>query len=891
MEQQHYKWHQASLDAVLQEQNTNAACGLSHKAARSRYRKGGPNTLFDAQKESELLFWGRFFKDPSLILFLSVCLLAIFFSEIGAALAALGFFLAGCLLLWLIRNQQQKDEKRIDAFRMPSVAVLREGKKRIISARRVVPGDILFLEKGDIVPCDCRLLEAQNLFVNTLMPNPNGAPAWIRQSKRADLCYPYGASVFAPFCENMLYGGSQILQGYALAIAVEIGERTFLGAMEGFAIPSDGDAGGKNQTLAGLRKWLRLYSLLQYFLLIPMALLGVFFAPEGQGILHILLSLSALFAVSSQSFLTLLFQIVIRQTAHDCFFAFPRENKTLIKSETAVEKLSEVTDLIVLGHGGISDSKKHLLRCATGSGVLSLKEDSGFSLESLCEALLIRQRAQKNPVDLENNEPASDLVLRELLQHCNFDEEALDVRLVSADSVSSEKGRQILFVKTKESAFSLHFSEKVALLDLCDAYDDCGTARFFSPEQKSALHRFSASALCDGCELLFVSKQVGNRLIFLGVLAIREEIQSVLPSVLEEYRQSKVRVSFFLFGDPSAEEDYARTAKLPSSVCRKSEDPSVSLWDSFGKRRVFLGYSGQEVLTLIRTLRKQGSVVAVLGDRFEDLALLRAASVSIACLSMPEKEASIFAGELSGPSVIRRYADILVSQASRFGGGLAALLQALASCRSTQRKNRSVFQFLFFSQIFRWVLLFLGLCVGVGAPSGTLLMQVGWLLELLSVLWLSSLSLPQKRLRRSLPFAFEEMEKTMLFGAVWISVLASGLLFAALTVFLSLIGFWNDNDGIVFLAYTLLIFSLSTAYRFALPCVERISGKAFVLPLLWFALLAAGNCLVAIFFPSAAIFVGLPLWSKKAPAFLLLVPVAFWILFFLFSKKKKRTAK
>ena len=891
MDQQSYKWHQSPIDAILQKLNTDAACGLSHKAARSRYRKNGSNTLFDLKKKSEVLYWGDFFRDPSLIFFLCACVLTFFFSEVGVALSALGFFLIGFIILLWIRNQRKADEKKIESFRMPIANVIRDGKRRRILASRVVVGDILLLKRGDIVPCDCRLIEGQEIVVDTLLPDENGTVTWQSHPKQADLIYPYGTTIFAPFCENMLYGGSRIKSGLALAVAVEIGENSFLGAMEDFVIPAEKAEQRRTGQHAAIKEFLRRYTLIQYFSLIPLALWGIFLAPSNQSVLYVVLSLSALLAIGSQTLLSFFFQTVENQAEHTCLHSSVPENRAILKSDGVADRLSRITDVVVLGHSAISDQREHLLRCALGSGSVSLHgEGDVFALQSLCEAMLIREYAQtKGAVSDLGTTTQDDLVLQDLLKYSAFDREALSVRLSNAEIVSEGKHTQTILVNTKEVSFFLHFSENINVIDSCQGYDDCGVARVFSLEQKSELKEFFAAAEADGCRLLSVCKQIGQRLIFVGTLALREEIQSVLPSVLEEYRQSNLRISFFLFGDRTRELRYAHAAKLPSRVC--CNDASVTLLDSYASNRVFLGFSRKEILTVIGELQKQGRRVAVVGDDFSDLPLLNASSVSVGCTfsAVEESLSAILTEEES--SAVRRSVDLLIPKASRFGGGVSALLRAIGACREVHHRTGSVFKFLLVSQLLSALILILGLCTGNGLLSAGLLMQSGMVLTPMAILWLLSIPIPQRRLRKHFFFRFADMKAMLLSRDVLGSVLGTGGVFLLIVAPLRLLGVWNAAEGLAFVFGSLILLPVAVLLWSGQALGKRRIRKRDLLLLLLPISLIVLEGLFALLLPKIAIASGFVTWSIGTALAVPVLPLAFFGLIWIFLRKKDRTAK
>ena len=71
MEQRNVRWHQMSAEATAAELHTDAACGLSRKAAWSRLKKIGSNTLFEGtEREERSVTMRRLWLDPALLLFL-----------------------------------------------------------------------------------------------------------------------------------------------------------------------------------------------------------------------------------------------------------------------------------------------------------------------------------------------------------------------------------------------------------------------------------------------------------------------------------------------------------------------------------------------------------------------------------------------------------------------------------------------------------------------------------------------------------------------------------------------------------------------------------------------------------------------------------------------------
>ena len=192
--------------------HTNTACGLSRKAARSRCRKLGANTLFDGEKIGWFSVWKPMLTDPSMLLFLFSVLLSLFISQLISFLAAFAAFVCVFVCTFRLMKKVKTVHQTISYYRVPTVCVLREGRVFELSARKIVPGDIVLLQKGDIVPADCRVIDTDGEVCTRLFyRDGTGKRAALEQIKNAETVYSYDSRVIAPNCENILYGKSEII--------------------------------------------------------------------------------------------------------------------------------------------------------------------------------------------------------------------------------------------------------------------------------------------------------------------------------------------------------------------------------------------------------------------------------------------------------------------------------------------------------------------------------------------------------------------------------------------------------------------------------------------------------------------------------------------------------
>ena len=113
------------------------------------------------------------------------------------------------------------------------IKVIRSGKLYTTDARNVLPGDLVILSEGDVCPADVRLIEGSRVRVSQYVFYRQTDCERVSVQKSGDMLYQPGQDVFNPDCENIVYAGSVIEQGFAKGIAVETGRHTYVGASNG----------------------------------------------------------------------------------------------------------------------------------------------------------------------------------------------------------------------------------------------------------------------------------------------------------------------------------------------------------------------------------------------------------------------------------------------------------------------------------------------------------------------------------------------------------------------------------------------------------------------------------------------------------------------------------
>ena len=139
--------------------------GMSSEQARERLSQHGPNQLESPTKPSPLkIFIGKF-KDYMVLVLIFAAIISFIAGETTNAYVILGIVVLVAIIGFV---QEFKAEKAMEALRemvAPEADVIRDGQMSTIPAADLVPGDVVFLEAGDKVPADGRILEVTSLQV------------------------------------------------------------------------------------------------------------------------------------------------------------------------------------------------------------------------------------------------------------------------------------------------------------------------------------------------------------------------------------------------------------------------------------------------------------------------------------------------------------------------------------------------------------------------------------------------------------------------------------------------------------------------------------------------------------------------------------------------------
>jgi P-type Ca2+ transporter type 2C len=218
-------YHQSAKTVIL-ELKSNIK-GLSIVAVKKRKLKYGLNKLIEQKKASRFfIFFSQFHNILIYILILAALISFLFGEHIDSAVIMAAVFL-NALIGYFQENKANSDLSKLKTYIKHQVFVRRDGKQYSVNVENLVPGDIILLQAGSKISADARIIESNELKVDEAVLTGESIPVDKNNQKAA-----VGASTGDR--NSMVYMGTTVVKGNAVAIITATGMNTEIGKIAGY---------------------------------------------------------------------------------------------------------------------------------------------------------------------------------------------------------------------------------------------------------------------------------------------------------------------------------------------------------------------------------------------------------------------------------------------------------------------------------------------------------------------------------------------------------------------------------------------------------------------------------------------------------------------------------
>jgi len=645
---------------VLMARLSATPSGLSSDAARRRLADFGRNDAAAVKHTPLVLQFLSRFRNPLVIILLVASALSAASGDVASFLIVLTIVTVSITLDFV---QESRAQNTVDALRRSvavTASVLRDGQKRDLPVDQVVPGDIVELIAGDLVPADGRLIASRDLFVNEALLTGEAFPA---EKGTGDLAADATNSTSPA---NAVFAGTSVISGTASVLICRTGGGTALGGLAS----SLAEKPPLTAFAVGIHRFGMLIMRLTVLMVLFVLVINISF---HRPVLESLMFALALAVGLTPELLPMVVTVTLARSAQAL-----SKRKVIVKRLTAIHDLGAMTMLCTDKTGTLTEAAIKLLKTVDGHGVPSARAHVHAYVNSMFES------GMKSTLDdaILASSPIDASAWKKI------DEVPFDFERRRISILAEHDGARRLIVKGAPED----------LLRLSSRYEDAeGKERVLDAATRRVFTATLDGLGAEGLRVLAVASRavdaevasavIGDEseLVFSGFVVFLDPPKASAGITIAALSKAGVavkvltgdneQVSRHVFGEIGVEV----TGVLSGDELTRLTDEA--LIGQLKRVNLFCRVNPQQKHRIILALKRMGHVVGFMGDGINDAPALHAADVGIsvdgaadvareaADLILLEHDLSVIHDAvLSGRAAVRNVSKyILMGSSSNFG--------------------------------------------------------------------------------------------------------------------------------------------------------------------------------------------------------------------------------
>lgn len=735
------KWYSIGISDIEKILKTNAACGLSHKAARSRIKKDGKNDFFYTNDKPLLSVLRPLVSDPIFILLVCVDIVAALFGELLASAGIGAVILVHIVSMFINYKLSCEKLTAISSSCRPKTRIIRDGKLLVADSENIARGDVILLERGDIVPCDLRLVSSDNLKVN-IFTGRNAEKQYVVTEPIADILYSSEASSEFFEFRNMLYAGSIVVSGNARGIAAETGKQTYIGALDGGIPLNDGSEHPK--TLSELKSFSKIYCLAMLVAILPLTIVGIF-SYGFDDILNTFLLSVAVLTSALGDLIYIIGNIITAKVLYKC--ATSEKDRALIKSAEQIDDLAETDELVLIGDSAFTDKKMRVSQAFANGKEYKGREILDKTLILPAKLMVVMMRAENAYPSLSvlgnSDIPAS---FCDYAKRTGADLSTLDAEFPVMSASFGEISEA--FVNDGSATYEMCVCRSDKLLRVCSYEYINGENVVISNAKREELECFFLSAARQGCRVYTVAKCTNESYVLYGMFIIKRFTNVEARTTLGKLKSLGIKTTVFL--DNAASLYSIKEAGMVAGggdIAVASRDGINAFEKDYS---VYIGYSYAEIKKYIIMRRRRGHKIATYDVKANGYGLFKCSDISLTAdssvKSFPNGDPrqidsyTSSGNELSddGTQTLRLFSDVSIPRADLRFGGIACIYNAVSSARKVIKSIVFAISYLLCSQIARAAFVLPALICGAETVKSVYVLIGGLIVDIAMIFALST---------------------------------------------------------------------------------------------------------------------------------------------------------
>jgi len=620
--------------------------GLTSEEARQRLEDYGPNELVEKKRKPLWMMFLDQFKDFMILVLIAAAVVAGVIGEPLDSIAIAVIVLLNAVLGFVQEYRAEKAMAALKKLAAPSASVIRDGRPESIPAERLVPGDLVVLEAGNVVPADVRLTEAVQFRTEEAALTGESVPVEKDTGALLEAELPIGDR------KNMAYKGTLVTHGRGRGLVTETGMQTELGRIA--ALLQDQEEGR-----TPLQK--RLTSFGQKLAWAVLAICGIVFIAgffRGEPPLLMLLTAISLSVAAIPEALPAVITISLALGAKKLV-----KQQALIRKLPAVETLGSVTYICSDKTGTLTLNRMTVEKVYT-DGRLLRSQELPLSSEEESEDVSISRRepigllltalALSNDARLDASGTAigdpTETALFNLAMERGFLREKLDVKFPRLAELPFDSDRKLMTTfHPWDNARVVSFT-KGAVEEILERSEKVLTRRgeeeFDLPKVLEITEKITGQGLralgfglrvWEGLPDRLNPANVETRLILLGIVGMMDPPRPEAAEAVAMCRSAGIRPVMITGDHPLTARVIATRVGIidgnGNGVITGRELDQLSLAE-FEKQveniRVYARVAPEQKLKIVEALQDKEQFVAMTGDGVNDAPALKRADIGIA---------------------------------------------------------------------------------------------------------------------------------------------------------------------------------------------------------------------------------------------------------------------
>ncbi len=621
------------INDLLKEFHTNPE-GLSYIESQYFKEKYGLNEIIREKRKHWTLRLLEIFKNPLIILLLVLIFVSSLIGDLRATIILSVMIIISVCIRFFQENQAYNAAETLRMKVKTTCTVLRRGVKEEIELKNVVPGDIVYLSAGDIIPADIRIISSKDLFIDQSLLTGESLPV----EKHSALPDPkiQDALEFT----NLCFMGTNVESGTAIAVVIATGNNTYFGSLAksiiGESTVTSFDIGINQFT------WL----MIKFMAFMVPAVFIINGLGKGNWLEAFMFAISVAVGLAPEM-LPALVTVNLSKGAVNM-----SKKKVIVKRLSSIQNFGAMNVFCTDKTGTLTQNHIVLIKHIDFNGNESSHVLNFAYLNSLY------QTGFKNLLDTAVNEHAeAEKITKIKDEYKKVDELPFDfIRKRVSVVVENSKGKKLLICKGAVEG----------VVDICTHYELNGEVSELTSEDKKRLNQMDTIFSKDGFRVLAVAyKELENGrshyftkdekdLTFIGFMTFFDPPKDSAAPAVAQLKKHGIDVKVLTGDNEFVTKKMCREVNLDYSEALLGNQIEVmsdeELASKVNEITIFAKLSPEHKRRVVKALKDNGNVVGFLGDGINDAPALRMADIGISvdsAVDIAKESADIILLEMS----------------------------------------------------------------------------------------------------------------------------------------------------------------------------------------------------------------------------------------------------